>query len=81
MVTLSRTQPRVGVEVTASLTDPDGSISGLRWQWYRGADIIDVTSLPTTVCADATSDDRCPIKGATSDTYTPDGRDDAARSP
>ena len=35
-VTLSRTQPRVGVEVTASLTDPDGSISGLRWQWYNG---------------------------------------------
>ena len=36
VVTLSRTQPRVGVPVTASLTDPDGSISRLRWQWYRG---------------------------------------------
>ena len=34
VVTLSRTQPRVGVPVTASLTDPDGSISGLRWQWF-----------------------------------------------
>ena len=33
VVALSRTQPRVGVPVTASLTDPDGSISGLRWQW------------------------------------------------
>ena len=35
-VTLSKTQPRVGVAVTASLTDPDGSISGLTWQWYDG---------------------------------------------
>ena len=33
VVTLSKTQPRVGIAVTASLTDPDGSISGLTWQW------------------------------------------------
>ena len=32
-VTLSKTQPRVGIAVTASVTDPDGSISGLTWQW------------------------------------------------
>ena len=37
-VTLSKTQPRVGIAVTASLTDPDGSISGLTWQWYNGPD-------------------------------------------
>ena len=35
-VTLSRTQPRVGLSVKASLTDPDGSISGLTWQWSKG---------------------------------------------
>ena len=35
-VTLSKIQPRVGVAVTASVTDPDGSISGLTWQWYGG---------------------------------------------
>ena len=35
-VTLSKTQPRVGIAVTATLTDPDGSISGLTWQWYNG---------------------------------------------
>ena len=34
-VTLNRIQPRAGVSVTATLTDPDGSISGLTWQWYR----------------------------------------------
>ena len=33
VVTLSRTLIRVGVPVTASLSDPDGSISGLTWQW------------------------------------------------
>ena len=33
VVTLSKTQPRVGIAVTASLTDPDKSISGLAWQW------------------------------------------------
>ena len=38
VVTLSRTLIRVGVPVTASLSDPDGSISGLTWQWYDGAD-------------------------------------------
>ena len=36
VVTLSKTQPRVGIVVTASLTDPDGSISGLTWQWSEG---------------------------------------------
>ena len=33
VVTLSKTQPRVGIAVKASLTDPDGGISGLTWQW------------------------------------------------
>ena len=32
-VTLNRTTPRVGLPVTATLTDPDGSISGITWQW------------------------------------------------
>ena len=48
MVTLSRTRPRVGVPVAASLTDPDGSISGLRWQWYRD---IEADALPTQECS------------------------------
>ena len=32
-VTLNRTTPRVGLPITATLTDPDGSVSGLTWQW------------------------------------------------
>ena len=57
-VTLSKTQPRIGVAVTASVTDPDGSISGLTWQWYDGA--IADSNLETNA-----------IEGANSDTYTP----------
>ena len=33
VVTLSKNRPRVGIAVTASVTDPDGNISGLTWQW------------------------------------------------
>ena len=62
VVTLSKTQPRVGVPVTASLTDPDGSITGLKWQWYDNT--IDNNDL--TVGA---------IEGATSATYTPTTED------
>ena len=70
-VTLNRVQPRAGVSVMATLTDPDGSISGLTWQWYRSASIDDVVSnAPTTVCA-AEGADNCVIEGAMSDTYTP----------
>ena len=50
-VTLNRTQPRAGVSVMATLTDPDGSISGLTWQWYRGNNIM-ADALPQTECAD-----------------------------
>ena len=34
-VTLSAVQPRVGVPLTASLTDPDGGVHGITWQWFR----------------------------------------------
>ena len=54
-VTLSPDQPRVGVEVTASLEDPDGSISGQTWTWQRSKDQTDWTV----------------IAGAASSAYTP----------
>ena len=34
-VTLSTLQPRVGVELTAMLTDPDGDITDLMWGVVR----------------------------------------------
>jgi len=42
-VTLSNLQPQVGTPIRADLTDPDGSVSNLRWQWasYANADRSD----------------------------------------
>ena len=52
-VTLSAVQPRVGVAVTASLTDIDGPVSGVTWQWSAGnTDIEDATSDTYTPTAD-----------------------------
>ena len=47
--------PQVGVELTASVTDPDGNVSDVAWQWYRDDD----------------EGGRKPIDGETSETYTP----------
>ena len=38
VVTLSQSRPEVGEQVTAALTDPDGGVTGLRWQWARSSD-------------------------------------------
>ena len=54
-VTLSSTAPRVGAAITASVTDPDGVVTGETWQWARSAD-------GSTGWADT---------GATSAAYTP----------
>ena len=37
-VILSTNQPTARAQVTATLTDPDGSISGTSWQWQRSSD-------------------------------------------
>ena len=34
-VTMSQRQPRVGVPITASVTDLDGDVSNVTWQWSR----------------------------------------------
>ena len=35
MVTLSALQPQAGTELTATHSDPDGTISDLKWQWAK----------------------------------------------
>ena len=35
MLTIDRTQPRVGVIITPELTDPDDGITDVAWSWYR----------------------------------------------
>ena len=53
-VTLSAVQPRVGVPLTASVTDIDGPVTGVKWQWSIGnSEIEDATSdTYTPVAAD-----------------------------
>ena len=55
-VTLPSTQPQVGIELRATLTDPDGSVSGTTWEWESSSD---------------GSTGWAVIEGATSDAYTP----------
>ena len=44
-VSLSAVQPRVGVALTASLTDLDGGVTNVEWQWQRNStDIVGATS-------------------------------------
>ena len=38
VVTLSSSTPQVGVEITATLRDPDGGVTGEAWQWARSQD-------------------------------------------
>ena len=41
-VTLSEMQPEVGTELTATLADPDGDVTGETWQW-ASSDMMDGT--------------------------------------
>ena len=54
-VSLSSMEPQVGTVLTATVTDPDGSVSDVTWSWAESSD------------QSAWSD----ISGATSATYTP----------
>ncbi|MYK87896.1 MAG: hypothetical protein F4018_05870, partial [Acidobacteria bacterium] len=59
-VKLSATTPAVGQDLSATVTDPDGSVSGENWTWARSASR---TSGFTT------------IAGANTATYTPEAAD------
>ena len=62
VVALSSVQPRVGVALTAMLSDRDGGLSGITWQWSR------------STTTGSTFED---IEDATSATYTPVAGDSA----
>ena len=61
MVSLSSMTPQVGVALTATLSDPDGMITGTTWQWSR------------SMTMDGTFMD---IDGATMMSYTPMAADE-----
>ncbi len=55
LVAVSLEQPEVGTALVVSLSDPDGSVSNISWQWARSSDGSDWSD----------------ISGADSDSYTP----------
>ena len=62
-VTLSLLQPRIGTALTATLSDIDGAVSDVKWQWAKDAS------------AEGTFEDM-DIEGATAASYTPVMADD-----
>ena len=77
-VTLSAQQPKAGVELTASVTDLDGGVTGVKWQWYDDGD------LTQSAIEDATSATYTPKDGdvgktlSARATYTDNFGEDAA---
>ena len=60
-VTLSSVQPKVGVELTAEVTDLDGGVKDVTWRWHRNTDGT----------ADVDAEGWLLIEDAKSKTYTP----------
>ena len=58
-VALSSQQAKVGTALTAEVSDPDGSVTGVTWQWASSPDLVNWQN----------------IGGATSTTYTPVAQD------
>ena len=59
-VTLSDYQPPARVEITATLSDPDGGVTSTMWQWAKISNPLDPANNPWQ-----------DITGATSSSYTP----------
>ena len=83
-VVLSQRAPQVGRPVSASLSDQDGSISGMKWKWYRNADqntpnanFMTVPSCPPP----APPPFLCEIPNAIGPLYTPVAADVNASGP
>ena len=77
-VVLDTDEPQVGTEVTATLSDPDGGVTGLTWAWERSPNGGEWTGSQTTTPADTTGSIDSPpadgwtaIEGATGAAYTP----------
>ena len=62
MVTLSPMNPVVGTAVTANLTDPDGGIMDITWQWSKSKD-GDEMSIADGVTSDGAMSSYTPVEG------------------
>ena len=63
---MSQRRPRVGVPITASVTDPDGDVSNVTWQRYNGT--ISDSDLTQNAIAKATSATYKPVEDDIGDT-------------
>ena len=77
-VALDTAEPQVGTGLTATLSDPDGGVTGLAWAWERSPHGSEWTGSQTTTPADTTGSIDPPpangwtaIAGATGAAYTP----------
>ncbi len=72
-VRMSQRQPQVGIEVLATLSDPDGGVAIIRWAWER---TVDDDLAPSARCEDIdTDEDWTAIAEASSAVYLPTSDD------
>ena len=64
-VALTAREPQIDIPVLATLTDPDGGIGGVTWQWYKANADANSQTCSTT------PGNYSVIQGATSASYTP----------
>ena len=50
-VALSKIQPRVGIAVKATLSDPDGNLSKLTWEWWSAPEDTTEAATPESQMA------------------------------
>ena len=68
-------QPRIGIPVTAELTDSDGVSYGPMWQWQKGRTSTGNDPVACTSGAEVIDANWMGIRGGTSATYTPHSSD------
>ncbi len=82
-VSLSQRQPRVGIAVHATPSDPDGGVRIKRWVWERSAEItVDDAGTPSAECEEDSDTPGInavggwtPIDGVATAVYTPKSSD------
>ena len=76
-VTLTSVQPKIGFQLTASVTDLDGGVTGTTWKWER--DVAGMAALAsdcsTANLGNLTWQDAVDGMGAKTATYTPHAKD------
>ena len=71
MVAYSSVQPKVRIPFTASLTDPDGMTTDVKWQWWKTTSITETTAPSFDADNEGARIGWEEIDDAETDTYTP----------